>query len=140
MFYSLMAAVEDDADVQRRGSVYVFNFLGGHTSNLQPPTPQNLRMPKQFHTCLPRRIAAMHAIYDDAALGPFLIVLALILPKLQAIRFRSHFGTFYSNKVGSRGVWFVQLTLRDFFLTLTCCPQRFTSRRDVRTTVLWYSG
>ena len=93
MFYILMAALENDADVQRRGCVYVFNFLGGHNSNIPPPTPQNLRMPKQFHTCLPRKICAMHAVYDDPAMGPLLIVLALIVPKLQAIRFRSHFGS-----------------------------------------------
>ena len=95
MWYVMMAIIEHDVEVQRRGTVDVFYLIGGNASNIPHPNPNNMEMPRKFHQSLPRRVVAMHALYCDPMMGPFMMILPLLVSKFKLIRFRSHYGMLY---------------------------------------------
>lgn len=89
----MMAMLEHDVEVQRRGTVDVFYFIGGSTSFIPIPDSKNVEMPKKFHQSLPRRVVAMHALYCDPMMGPAMMIAPLVVSKFKLVRFRSHYGS-----------------------------------------------
>ena len=93
-WYLMMASIEHDVEVQRRGSIDIMYLIGGDYARMPRPSPETTKLPKQLNESLPRRVVAMHALYDDPMIGPLIIILPLVVSKFRLIRFRSHFGTF----------------------------------------------
>ena len=87
-----MACIEHDVEVQRRGCVDIFYLIGGCVSNLAHAEPSKTDIPRKFHQSLPRRVVAMHAVYSDPMMGPFMILLPYLVSKFKLARFRSHYG------------------------------------------------
>ena len=96
MWYLFMACIEHDVEVQRRGCVDLFYLIGGCVSNLAHAEPSKTDMPRKFHQSLPRRVAALHAVYSDPMMGPFMILLPYLVSKFKLARFRSHYGKWSS--------------------------------------------
>ena len=92
MWYLMMASIEHDVDVQRRGTVDVFYLIGGDILKIPSPTSENVQLPKQIHDSIPRRVVGLHALYDDPRMGPLMYIIPLLLSTFKLIRFRSHYG------------------------------------------------
>ena len=92
MWYLMMASIEHDVDVQRRGTVDVFYLIGGDILKIPSPTSENVQLPKQIHDSIPRRVVGLHAVYDDPRMGPLMYIIPLLLSTFKLIRFRSHYG------------------------------------------------
>ena len=89
----MMASIENDVEVQRRGTVDIFYFIGGDISKIPTPNSENTKLPKKCHDSVPRRVVGMHALYDDPRMGPLMFIIPLLVSKVKMIRFRSHYGS-----------------------------------------------
>ena len=95
-----MAAVNDE-ESQRKGVVVVaYNFgstitLGTNTSN-KKFVAQRIWYNAQTMSCLPFRIVSFHVCYDNALFGNSIALVMTLVGTKDRIRFRTHFGTFFS--------------------------------------------
>ena len=85
----LMASVEDEED-QKMGVVFVYYAAGPQKVKLQRKFA--LKIPS-LTNCIPLRIIALHACYDNPLLKPILNLGLMALQAYSRVRFRSHCGT-----------------------------------------------
>ena len=94
LWYVFMASFENDVEVQRKGTVDIMYLIGGEYARMPRPTPETTKYPKAMNESIPRRVVAMHALYDDPMIGPLMVILPLVVDKFKLIRFRSHYGKY----------------------------------------------
>ena len=91
MWYQLMAAIESDEAVQRKGFVTVSYNVG--CRKMDSSFYENLKRVGLLMEAIPSRNCGLHFCYDNPQLRPLALLIQSTVNRENRLRFRTHYGT-----------------------------------------------